>query len=427
MLVATTAVLGGRGGSGSTGQPVPHDDKINRIAYVGLDAVVTTIDPDGSDPRRVSPTEGVFTWPTWSPDGRSIVYSGIVGADDSGRPRIGLYAFNRTSGESSAVHLGQPGVVGLLAEGVVHYPLWSPDSSRLAFVVVTSRALTLFVDVRRDGADPRPIMERGPLWMSWSHDSRNLLVHRDEDHFLVDTDMPGDIRVSELGFDSFGYRVPAWKPGEDTVVVVSQNSPDTYGLLEADVVGNRLVTSRHIAEVSGRAAFLWSPQGERLAVTGEGRLFRYQGLTMLLYRGLTVRSESLGPSPTEVEDDVLAFFWSPDGTRLAYVTLSDTRGALRWMVMDVGDGSRWPAADFIPSRDQLTMFQFFDQYAYSHSLWAPDSSALVFAGRLSSGPTTASRVADRTAQTSHIIVMDAGQSGLADIIADGILGFWSPR
>ena len=44
------------------------------------------------------------------------------------------------------IYVGEPGVAGLLADGVFHYPLWSPDSEQVAFVVVTSRGLTLFLD-----------------------------------------------------------------------------------------------------------------------------------------------------------------------------------------------------------------------------------------------------------------------------------------
>ena len=69
----------------------------------------------------------------------------------------------------------------------------------------------------------------------------------------------------------------------------------------------------------------------------------------------------------------------------------------------------------------------FDQYAYSHSLWSPDSTSLVFAGRLVGGPVSASFNPNRSAQISHIIVVGTDRNPSAVSIADGILGFWSPK
>ena len=96
-------------------------------------------------------------------------------------------------------------------------------------------------------------------------------------------------------------------------------------------------------------------------------------------------------------------------------------------VLSLADRSDMPLLDFVPSRDQLTMFQFFDQYAYSHSLWSPDSRSLVFAGQLAAGAVTASATAHPGHAGSHIIVVDTQSAASAEIIAPGVLGFSSPR
>ncbi len=74
--------------------------------------------------------------------------------------------------------------------------------------------------------------------------------------------------------------------------------------------------------------------------------------------------------------------WSPDSTKLAYLTLTEAPGVLRWSVLNVADGSRWPLVDFLPSADHLTMLQFFDQYAQAWRPWTPDSSAFAFVGSI---------------------------------------------
>ena len=83
--------------------------------------------------------------------------------------------------------------------------------------------------------------------------------------------------------------------------------------------------------------------------------------------------------------------------------------------------------DFIPSREQLTMFQFFDQYAYSHSLWSPDGRSLVFAGKLVDRAKSAFATSDVARQGSHIIVVGTDSDPSTQTIANGILAFWSPQ
>ena len=352
-----------------TPRPETRRKEENRIAFVGLEGQIYTVDPDGSQPRRISPKKGVFTWPTWSPDARRLVFSGIVedGADDV---RISLFVFDAASSRVRELYAAEPGVVGLLAEGVVHYALWSPDSTRVAFIAFTSKGLSLFLDDPTDGVEAALVLDQGPLWMSWSPDSQYLLVHRGADHFLVNT--LEEIRVDELDIHAVGYRVPAWKP-TGAIATLASGGPGRYTIFSAKVVGDGLdvpqpVTSLHEIGFPLTPAFLWSPSGDLLALAGSTRMISYLGQTILVYRDLALFSESKTAQTLLIQDNVMAYFWSPDGSRLAYVSPSQTADTLCWTVLNVANGERWPLVEFIPSPDQLTMFQFFDQYAYSHSL-----------------------------------------------------------
>ena len=68
------------------------------------------------------------------------------------------------------------------------------------------------------------------------------------------------------------------------------------------------------------------------------------------------------------------------------------------------------------------MLSFFDQYAYSHSPWSPDSSRLVMAG--SEGP-VAERRNGHTPTGSRIYVLDAVGDASPQEIAQGSVAFWS--
>ena len=153
------------------------DPGVNLIAFVSADGEVMTMRPNGLHVNTISPdVDGFFTWPTWSPDANTLVYSGVV--EDEGALQLNLYASDITGGGDRVLHAGEPGEVGLLAQGVVHYPLWSPNGQRLAFIANTGSELSLFMDDLRDDPTANHLLDDGPLWMSWSADSSTLAVHR---------------------------------------------------------------------------------------------------------------------------------------------------------------------------------------------------------------------------------------------------------
>ena len=423
-ILVVLAVVGRVGGFRETEQSWPPLYSINRIAVVGQDAQIRSYRPDGSDEQPISTGEGLFTWPTWSPDGKTIAYSGIVRNDDD-EPLVTLFGYGWEDGETRAIHQGEPGHAGLLADGVVHYPLWSPDSSKLAFVAVTERhGLSLFIDEVDSEAGPAFLLDRGPLWMSWSTDSSKLAVHRSVDHFLVSFD--GAVAMQKVRLDSNAYRVPAWRPDISELALSSPIGRTGYGLYSAPVTDSGLVLPQPISEVGPVSAFLWSPDGAHLAVVDDVTPVRYGNTPILVYRQFRMLDSATFSVKAAVTENVLSYFWSPDGTKIAIVTLAGTGGELRWTLLDVETGSSVRLADFTPSRDQLTMFQFFDQYAYSHMLWSPDSRYLVFSGRLSLSASSAGLMGQSDRRGSKIFLIDTGPVITVDEVTEGVLVFWSP-
>ena len=344
---------------------------VNLIAYVNQDGQIRTVDPNGAYTERISPEEGFFTWPMWSLDSSQIVFSGTTG---SGSGTLALYRYRLGDDQPQILFTNEFGT-GPILPGMPHYPIWAPDSGLLAFMASSSQGLTLFLTDSRAGVDAEVVLRNAPLYASWSADSQHLLVHGGADLFLVDVEGG----VEDLGIRAPNYRVPAWWPSGNRKVFVSEDDDGKRGLYISDSEHETL-----LEEISEEVAFLWSPDGESLAVAHS----ELPG--GLNYRGVTLFAPDGTRRQVAIRENVVAFFWSPDSTKLAYVTFSDSRESLRWMILDVVDGSRWPLVDFIPSGAQMTLFRFFDQFAYSHTLWSPDSDSLVFSGRIGGGVVSAS-------------------------------------
>ena len=114
-----------------------------RIAFYetdpdGADRIIVAA-ADGSDPVAVA--EGL--WPTWAPDGQSIVYGG----------QGGLFRLVLPGGQPRLV------VPGDVLAGEI-----SPDGTRLAYIVETQDSVSIVVS-DPDGTNARTVMTRpGPPW-----------------------------------------------------------------------------------------------------------------------------------------------------------------------------------------------------------------------------------------------------------------------
>jgi len=409
--LAVVGVLGCWGGRTSTAEPVPQRLGVNLIAYADRDGQIMTARSDGSSPVKLSPDRGFFTWPVWSPDGKQLAFSGIP-LDGNVPGDLTLYHVDLVDAEPRVIFENAPGMGPILTD-MPHYPVWAPDSGRLAFMASAPEGLTLLIVDPRNGDAPGILIRRAPLYASWSDDSRRLVIHGGPDHFVAD--VGGEASVRSLDISAPAYRVPAWWPSGNKIGYLRQDELGRTGLYVADVDSGEREMFR---ELEGGAAFLWSPDGSSLAVghSGSGNSFVNRGVALFTPEGVRLS--------VVIRSQVLAFFWSPDSRKLAYVVPSETRDSIRWMILDLATGERWPLVDFTPSLEQLTIFQFFDQFAYSHSQWSPDSDALVFAGVLSGDGVSASLGAQ---QASQIFVISTEPFSPAEPIAEGIVAVWSPR
>ena len=124
----------------------------------------------------------------------------------------------------------------------------------------------------------------------------------------------------------------------------------------------------------------------------------------------------------------MSFWWSPDGKTIAALRVQPEIGSasspepsaapseapteVRLMFVDVETGAIRSQPVVAPSPAFVDAFlQYFDQYALSHRIWAPDSSSLLLPEILPDG-------------SGQITVRFA--DGSPPVALDGQIGFWSP-
>ena len=398
---------------------------VDRIAFMTTDGELFLVNPDGSEQLKLAGDTQVqggplgavmaqprgvnffYSWPTWSPDGKKLAASLMEVTD--GQPEISVQVIDAATGAATTVFRNE--VPGLVAENAPHYLYWSPDSRTLAVLASTPQGLTLFAADTESLTDPTVIESGAPLYFHWGADGQSMLLHvADELKFL--TRPFGASSGQPIDADP-GFRVPALSP--DGRYMAYMGTGATSGSLliaETGATG----TARNALDIGSRAAFAWSPQGGDLAVADQ------QNDNAPTFDRLRVVPGDGGSIKTVAEGRIIAFYWSPNGEMLAWVGLDGGNREFVWWAATVEGGEARELLRAQPSNDMLVTLSFFDQYAYSHSPWSPDSSRLVLAivpnrsreGRNGSTP-----------PGPRIFVVEASGDSEPVEVGAGSLAFWS--
>ena len=412
-----------------------------RIAIVDNRARLWTVAADGSDRRLLTESGRFYQFPSWSPTGNDIA---VIGTDFQGG---GVYVVpDEEEGEISQLYAD--------ADQLPIYLYWSPEGNSVSFIASHPEGLALHL-APKDGATLPEVVATSPstFFWDWMPDGSQVLIHTGFTALSRD-----DSRLAFVPLDQERETTEITQHGSFQAPAVAHDGR-FYSYSDEDPTGRRWLSvwdldrGQQVELVfhQGVVAMGFSPTRAQLAFTSP------TVPAQSFYGPLRLLDLESGGSQILVPEIVLAYFWSPDGRSIAYLTLTEIDGPLDFddaptallggpsseqlamqgqrpwtkalaklqrppddnarlglalSVIDVDSGDSRLLTVFEPSDLFLAQFlPFFDQYALSHRLWSPDSQALVVPMR------------DEDGRDSIVVVPVDGSEPVT--ISRGVAAFWS--
>lgn len=353
---------------------------------VGAGPLVALVNPDGSNGRVIGGGDGVIaTQPTWSTEGA-------------------LIAWSEATPNASAITVFDPASDGSLTSPIdgppAFYLQWNTSDQMIAYLRNNPDGAGIEAGAVRPGGEPEVYDRGSPHFFSWAPERDFWVSFADESRLsLVSFD-----EVIELENPTGSFSTPQWVDN-DRFVYVSPGGLEVFDLDGAN--------PQSFAVAPGSVTFTVNPTGTHIAYLEPAT----EGAAISL-RTVEIATGAITIVTTE---QVVMWEWSPDGTRLVWTGL-DRADAANLAQLHVWSTESASEISLTPSYRPSTLtigsyMPFFTQFSVSHTTWAPDSSALVFAGAIQGD----------SGIWVHAIANDERGGVDAARIGVGDVAFWSPN
>jgi TolB protein len=390
-----------------------------RIAFINGAGAIGTVGPGGEELRLLTEgSERVYLFPAWSPDRQEVAAIGIDNA--------GAGVFTVTDEEDEELR-----ELYYDRSDAPVYLYWDPSGERVSFIARFEDELGLYLADNSGAGESRLVATGQPIYWDWLQGSGRIIIHTgspgaDARLSLIDANSDAPESLPNPGY----FQAPGVSWQSDYLAFAELDAAEARWLVVRDARTGDEERTPHL----GLVAMGWSPSANQLAFISPNGLDG--GSVTDFFGPLRLFDAATNEARTLAEETVLAFFWAPDGSKIAYLAPTGTGGnqvaqavrrarfrpfafppaqherlQLSLHIVDVATGENRRLLSFRPSELFVRQFiPFFDQYGLSHSVWSPDSQAIVLP------------ILDD--ETERIFVVDT-ESGGARPVAEGSIAFWS--
>lgn len=386
------------------------------------DGVLAIVQADGRSVDFTDPERANFGFPTWSPDGSRIALV-RTSLDDNSIVVIDAHELERGAAVT-------PTTIFRSTTIAPFYLYWTPDGRDVSYLASEGDQLALRISAA-DGSDliagtgtGTVIRSGNPFYYQW--------VARDR--LVAHIGTGADAFLGELGRDGTPVGRPIPAPGTFRAPEVSRDDHELAFVRATNGDAGQVVVMRddgsneHTLPVIGPAAAVFDPSGRTVAALGA--LDAATAQPAIPVGPLRLMDVASGSVRTLLGGLVVGFWWSRDGTTIAALRVQPTGRSspvtpvvaipsasaapdteVRLFFLDVASGKVLSEPVVVPGARFVDQFlTYFDQYALSHEIWAPDDSSVL--------------LPESDAAGTHLVIRYP--DGSTPRTLDGEVGFWSP-